>query len=133
MASPYGVGSEVGDVEKAVLEGDLHAAAGGGFGGGAELVDDVVVVVLQEVDEGVAAGQEHVDVGADAVLPAGCEDRTAAEVRGNARAEHLGRNHVNDAALRGPTGRLPVREASGSRWAVRARRRCREGVDLADP
>ena len=32
-----------------------------------------------------------------------------------------------------PTGRLRVLEASGSRWAVRARRRCREGVDLADP
>ena len=84
------VGSEDGDVEKAVLEGDLHAAAGDGFGVAAELVDDVAVVVLQQVDEGVPAGKEHVDVGADAVLPAGCEDRAAAEVRGNAPAEHLG-------------------------------------------
>ena len=32
-----------------------------------------------------------------------------------------------------PTGRLRVREASGFRWAVRARRRCREGVGQADP
>ena len=31
---------------------------------------------------GVAAGPQHVDVGADAVLPAGGEDRTAVEVRG---------------------------------------------------
>ena len=32
-----------------------------------------------------------------------------------------------------PTGRLRVREASGFPYAVRARRRCREGVGLADP
>ena len=96
------VGSEGGDIEKAVLEGDLHAAGGDGFGGASQPVDDVSVVVLQQVDEGVAAGQEHVDVGADAVLPAGGEDRTAAEVRRNVRAEHLGRYRVPDAAPRRP-------------------------------
>ena len=96
------VGPEGGDVEKAVLEGDLHAAAGDGFRRAAELVDDVAVVVLQQVDEGVAAGKEHVDVGTDPVLPASREDRTAAEVWGNVRAEHLGRYRANDAAFRGP-------------------------------
>ncbi|MCY4028540.1 MAG: hypothetical protein OXH75_19760 [Acidobacteria bacterium] len=84
------VGSEGGDVEKAVLEGDLHAAGGDSLEGAAELFDDVAVVVLQQVDEGVPAGKQHVDVGADPVLPAGCEDRTAAAVRGNAPAERLG-------------------------------------------
>ena len=33
----------------------------------------------------------------------------------------------------GPTGRLRVLEASGVSWAVRARRRCLEGVDLPEP
>ena len=89
-------------VKKAVLEGDLHAAAGDAFGGAAELVDDVAVVAVQQVDEGVPAGKEHVDVGADPVLPASCEDPAAAEVPGNAPAEHLGRYRVNDAARRGP-------------------------------
>ena len=90
------------------VEGNLHAAADDGFGGAGELVDDGAVVILQQVDEGVAAGQEHVDVGADAVLPAGREDRTAAEVRENTRAEHLGWCRVNDAAL------AAHRPASGS-------------------
>ena len=127
------VGSEGGDIEKAVLEGGLHAVGGDGFGGASQLVDDVAVVVLQQVHEGVAAGQEHVDVGADAVLPAGREDRPAAEVRRNARAEHLGPYRVNDAALRGPQAGRGFGKRQDVHGLSGARRRCRESVDLANP
>ncbi|MCY4027859.1 MAG: hypothetical protein OXH75_16300, partial [Acidobacteria bacterium] len=84
-----------------MLEGDPHAATGDGFGDAAALVDDVVVVVLKQVDEGVAAGKEHVDVRADAMFPAGGEVSYRRRGTGNVRAEHLGRHRVHDAALRG--------------------------------
>ena len=76
-----------------MLDGDSRADGGDGFWGAAELFDNVAVV---------AAGKEHVDVGADPVLPVGYEDPAAAEVRGNDPAEHPGRYRVNDAAFRGP-------------------------------
>ena len=108
----------------------LHAAAGDGFGGAAELVDDVAVVVLQQVDEGVPAGKEHVDVGADPVLSAGCEDRAAPRCGECSGRTSRGVSRERCCASR-PTGRLRVREASGSPSVLRARRRRREGVDQA--
>ena len=69
MAWPeLGIGPKGGDVEKAVLEGDLPAAAGDGFWVASEMVDYVAVVAVQHIDEGVPAGKEHDDVGASPVL-----------------------------------------------------------------
>ena len=109
-----------------MLAGDCHAAGGDGFWSAAELSNDVAIVAVQQVDAGAWAGKEHVDVGADPVLRAGCEDPAAADVRGNDPAEHHGRHRVNDAAFRAhrlAAGSESLRFSMGALGAEEASRR----------